>query len=209
MFEWFEEDDTWETIGDGDYGETVYDIVNFTGVENPVNVREDFFPDEWRTWDVTDLVEAWYNGTIENNGLVVLGMANLEGGDIGSFAFFRSVDFADFDFWPHLSIVFDEPGPLADIDGDGTVGFSDFLILSSQFGLSDPLPDPSADIDGDGTVSFADFLVLSNTFGQTATATLGPATTVQSVPEPSGFSLVVIALLAGTGLSRRLSLRAF
>jgi len=111
--------------------------------------------------------------------------------------------------WPRLSIVFDEPGPLADIDGDGTVGFSDFLILSSQFGLSDPLPDPSADIDGDGTVSFADFLVLSNTFGQTAAAALGPATTLQSVPEPSGFSLVVIALLAGTGLSRRLSLRAF
>jgi len=53
---------------------------------------------------------------------------------------------------------------LGDIDGDGTVGFTDFLILSNSFGQNseDPL---DGDLDGDGLVGFTDFLILSANFG--------------------------------------------
>lgn len=63
----------------------------------------------------------------------------------------------------------DSPDLPADIDGDGIVGFSDFLILSENFG-QDVEPGTLGDIDGNGTVEFADFLVLSETFGDTAAA---------------------------------------
>ena len=47
---------------------------------------------------------------------------------------------------------------ISDIDGDGSVGVTDFLALLAAWG---PCPDPCpADIDGDGTVGFSDFLLL-------------------------------------------------
>gem|GEM_PF-1142518 len=56
-----------------------------------------------------------------------------------------------------------------DIDGDGQVAFSDFLVLSRNFGATDA--DLSmGDIDCDGQVAFSDFLVLSRNFGQSTIA---------------------------------------
>ena len=49
----------------------------------------------------------------------------------------------------------------ADLDNDGTVGFSDFTQFSPLFGAADD----DADFDGDGTVGFSDFNLLSSTFG--------------------------------------------
>ena len=51
----------------------------------------------------------------------------------------------------------------SDLDRNGAVGFSDFLILSMNFGLSE-VQQEDGDIDGDGTVSFADFLLLRSEF---------------------------------------------
>ena len=76
-------------------------------------------------------------------------------------------------------------GLVGDIDMDGAVQFSDFLILSTSFGM-DVEAGTNGDIDGDGSVAFSDFLLLSDNFGATAAAT--------SVPEPSAF------LLGGFGL---------
>jgi hypothetical protein len=59
----------------------------------------------------------------------------------------------------------------ADIDGDGEVGFSDFLILSDNFG-NEVEPGTDGDIDGNGVVDFTDFLILSDTFGDTAAAAI-------------------------------------
>ena len=59
-------------------------------------------------------------------------------------------------------------GPIdirGDIDGDGTVGFTDFLILSSNFGQTSNEDLLDGDLDGDGTVGFTDFLILSANFG--------------------------------------------
>jgi hypothetical protein len=93
------------------------------------------------------------------------------------------------------SLVFGQMpmGIPGDIDGDGSVGFPDFLILSDSFGQ---MVDPGTmgDIDGDGSVAFPDFLVLSSNFGQTTGAA--------AVPEPSSLSLLGISMLL-VGLFRR------
>ena len=55
----------------------------------------------------------------------------------------------------------------ADFDGDGAVGFSDFLQFAGAFGLSrgDAGYDARYDLDGDGTIGFSDFLKFANAFG--------------------------------------------
>jgi hypothetical protein len=50
----------------------------------------------------------------------------------------------------------------ADLDHDGTVGITDFLLLLAAWGSS-PLGPP--DIDGDGTVGIGDFLIMLATWG--------------------------------------------
>ena len=90
-----------------------------------------------------------------------------------------------------------DPSAGPDIDGDGTVGFSDFLVLSNSFGTTvDGAGHLQGDLDCSGDVAFADFLVLSNAFGQSA------AGKTSSVPEPSGLALFAAAGLLG-GLVRR------
>ena len=57
----------------------------------------------------------------------------------------------------------DEP---ADIDGDGTVGVNDFLLMLAAWGTCPDLPDPCpADLDGDGSVGVTDFLWLLGAWG--------------------------------------------
>ena len=54
------------------------------------------------------------------------------------------------------------PSPLeGDLDGDGSVGFNDLLILLASWGACPSPPDPCvADINDDGSVGFGDLLVL-------------------------------------------------
>lgn len=54
---------------------------------------------------------------------------------------------------------------LGDVNLDGTVDFSDFLILSSMCGESDTSW-TDGDLDCDGTVGFSDFLILSADYGK-------------------------------------------
>ncbi len=55
-----------------------------------------------------------------------------------------------------------------DFDGDGAVGFADFLLFVAQFGFSqdDEGYDARFDLDGDGTIGFGDFLIFANAFGK-------------------------------------------
>ena len=57
--------------------------------------------------------------------------------------------------------------PSPDFDGDGTVGFSDFLAFASGFGTQqgDAGYDARYDLDGDGDVGFSDFLIFAGAFG--------------------------------------------
>lgn len=58
--------------------------------------------------------------------------------------------------------------PLPDFDGDGTVGFPDFILFANAFGTSSAVDDfdTQFDLDGDGVVGFSDFLIFSKAFGQ-------------------------------------------
>ena len=60
------------------------------------------------------------------------------------------------------------PAQAANFDGDGTVGFQDFLVFAGGFGSSPGSAnwDPRLDLDGDGTVGFLDFLEFAAVFGQ-------------------------------------------
>ena len=55
-----------------------------------------------------------------------------------------------------------------DFDGDGAVGFSDFLLFVAQFGFSqdDEGYEARFDLDGDGVIGFGDFLIFANAFGK-------------------------------------------
>ena len=55
-----------------------------------------------------------------------------------------------------------------DFDGNGVVGFADFMQFAAQFGLSqsDTGYDARYDLDGDGTIGFGDFVIFANAFGK-------------------------------------------
>ena len=55
-----------------------------------------------------------------------------------------------------------------DFDGDGIVGFSDFLALSGLFGArqGDGRYEAKYDLDSDGAIGFSDFLIFSASFGK-------------------------------------------
>ena len=57
---------------------------------------------------------------------------------------------------------------IPDWDGDGEVGFFDFVKFAQKFGFSRGRAgyDPRYDLDGDGEVGFSDFLILAGAFGQ-------------------------------------------
>ncbi len=54
-----------------------------------------------------------------------------------------------------------------DFDGDGRVGFSDFLVFAENFGTQqgDGQYDARTDLDSDGAVGFSDFLIFAEAFG--------------------------------------------
>ena len=56
----------------------------------------------------------------------------------------------------------------ADLDGNGAVDFSDFLLFVAAFGTSEGASgyNAAADLDGDGTVAFSDFLLFADAFGK-------------------------------------------
>ena len=65
-------------------------------------------------------------------------------------------------------ITFNAPGSTSpDFDGDGTVGFPDFLAFAGSFGASrgDARYEARYDLDGDGSVAFSDFLIFAGAFG--------------------------------------------
>ena len=82
-----------------------------------------------------------------------------------------------------------------DLDGDGDVGFPDFLVLSANFG-NGGANYAQGNIDLVDTIGFPDFLILSANFGKSPAA-------AAAVPEPTGFALVAIAGLFVAGSRRR------
>ncbi len=67
-----------------------------------------------------------------------------------------------------LYITSPTPASASDFDGDGTVGFADFLQFVEQFGFSRSAEGYEArfDLNGDGVIGFGDFLIFANNFGK-------------------------------------------
>ena len=55
-----------------------------------------------------------------------------------------------------------------DFDGDGQVGFSDFVLFAAAFGSTQE----QYDLDGDGVVGFSDFVIFAGRFGKPAPLTV-------------------------------------
>ena len=64
----------------------------------------------------------------------------------------------------------DKNASLSDFDGDGTVGFSDFVSFAGVFGSSegDEKYEAKYDLDGDGEIGFSDFVIFAQNFGKDA-----------------------------------------
>ena len=93
-----------------------------------------------------------------------------------------------------LDAVLEELGlTLGDLNGDGVVGFDDFLTLSQNFGT--PGNYSTGDLDVDGAVEFSDFLLFAQNF---ETRRGGVAT----VPEPQAGLFCLLALLCLTRVDR-------
>ena len=71
-----------------------------------------------------------------------------------------------------------------DFDGNGRVGFSDFLAFAGQFGSrqGDGRYEARYDLDSNGTVGFSDFLIFGSSFGKEVSSPSGSATMV-AIPD--------------------------
>ena len=71
-----------------------------------------------------------------------------------------------------MGIAFAQTVSDADFDGNGRVGFSDFLLFAGKFGArqGDGKYEAKYDLDGDGEVGFSDFLAFAGFFGQNASS---------------------------------------
>ena len=62
----------------------------------------------------------------------------------------------------------DDTASIPDFDGDGTVGFSDFVSFAGVFGSSesDEKYEAKYDLNGDGEIGFSDFVIFAQNFGK-------------------------------------------
>ena len=111
-----------------------------------------------------ELIETFGNpGTCEeialsSDGRILAAQAN------------SGIDNARIELWDTSSFTSRRSG-VPDFDGDGAVGFFDFIKFVRKFGYSRGQAgyDPRYDLDGNGDVGFSDFLIFANAFGQSPT----------------------------------------
>jgi hypothetical protein len=84
-----------------------------------------------------------------------------------------------------------------DFNGNGDVAFSDFLVLSANFGDATKTLYTEGNVDLMNGVGFPDFLVLSANFGKT------PGAVGAAVPEPSAGVMLSLALMLLCGCRGR------
>ena len=66
----------------------------------------------------------------------------------------------------------DDTASIPDFDGDGTIGFGDFVKFAAKFGLGqgDDGYDALYDLDRNGIIGFSDFVIFAQNFGKEATS---------------------------------------
>ena len=115
----------------------------------------------------------------------------------------------------------DDTVSIPDFDGDGTVGFSDFISFASKFGTQrgDAAFDARFDLDGDDEIGFSDFLAFASQFGKTVEPTPPPSSPDLIVESPSvsdstltpgqSFTLSATVRNQGAGAAAAASLRYY
>ena len=115
----------------------------------------------------------------------------------------------------------DDTVSIPDFDGDGTVGFSDFISFASKFGTQrgDAAFDARFDLDGDDEIGFSDFLAFASQFGKTVEPTPPPSSPDLIVESPSvsdstltpgqSFTLSATARNQGAGAAAATTLRYY
>jgi hypothetical protein len=88
-----------------------------------------------------------------------------------------------------------------DFDGDGEVGFTDFIAFASVFGASSGSENYDAlfDLDGSGDIGFGDFLIFAQAFGSSAKRSTKP---VSGSASPTDLELRSTVEDLGDGRSR-------
>ncbi len=103
----------------------------------------------------------------------------------------------------------DDTASIPDFDGDGTIGFGDFLIFAGAFGSSqgDEKYDATYDLNEDRSIGFLDFLIFAENFGKTAQSA-GTGGSGREIGENQGlivqsFSVTDSTLTAGQAFTMR------
>ncbi len=93
-----------------------------------------------------------------------------------------------------LAFVYAQTAADADFDGDGKVGFSDFVSFAGKFGTSrgDGRYEAKYDLNGDGQVGFPDFVAFAGFFGQSAVPNEAPILErIGDQGVPKGVTLII------------------
>ena len=118
--------------------------------------------------NVEDIIAIFFSGNVDDLVGLIFPITDLMVGDTVSILGFPLSETAI----QALIVIRQAPSqtPSADLDSDGDVDFSDFLLFAAAFGTSEGGPgyNAAADLDGDGTVAFSDFLIFANAFGKPA-----------------------------------------
>ena len=115
------------------------------------------------------------------------GSATVNEGWVGTVRFRTSAAFSDTEVWlvhaelardgeteailPALGVALQVTAlPSPDFDGNGLVGFSDFVVFAGAFGArkGDGKYEAVYDLNGDGSIGFDDFVIFATSFGEAA-----------------------------------------
>ncbi len=113
-----------------------------------------------------DIIAIFFSGNVDDLIQLIFPITDLMPGDTVSLLGFPISETAI----QALIVIRQAPSQTrsADLDSDGDVDFSDFLLFAAAFGTSEGGAgyNAAADLDGDGTVAFSDFLIFASAFGK-------------------------------------------
>lgn len=116
--------------------------------------------------NLEDIISRFFSGNVEDFANLFFPITDLMVGDTVSVLGFPLSETAI----QAVIVIRQAPSQTrsADLDGDGDVDSSDFLLFAAAFGTSEGVPgyNAAADLDGDGTVAFLDFLIFADAFGK-------------------------------------------